>query len=383
MTQEMEQTIAEWIAALLESDHDAPAAAPWMGDKAIHGWRRLRWESDIPLTDEQRLALVSLVGESMRPLGPAAGHFAPESDTLTILLCMTRFPAKTHRDTVLWLCAHALMENASVSLEQEGTMFIGEECAEAPCREPFCAPVQEISDWWADASPLDGSAAHQHRNHLQTSIKRRQYTVLGGYVSRALREEPEPGQACFAFVPLVIEAVWSQHAELSLRTLTEKLNLQEMTRRPKEALMDWLASLPPRLRACPAAAGTEPIERVIASIRADCSLPYTQAKLSHSLGLTPAYFCRLFREKTGQHFSSFLTRTRMEKAQELLARPGENALAEVAADCGYPNKSYFCQVFKKFTGMTPGEYEASVKLAASGILGEHAQSVMPTGTREE
>ena len=25
--------------------------------------------------------------------------------------------------------------------------------------------------------------------------------------------------------------------------------------------------------------------------------------------------------------------------------------------CGYPNKSYFCQVFKKYTGMTPGEFE--------------------------
>ena len=366
MTQTQEQALAAWMAALLRGDLEGSAPCP--ADETIHAWRLIRWESDIPLTDDQRSALVASAEESMRPLGVAAGCFTADGDELTLLLCLTRFPARVHRDTVLWLCAHALMEQASVTLEQEGTMFIGEEFAQPESWAEHLAPMQEISDWWTGASPLDGAAAHRHRTSLQTSIKRRQYSVLAGYVSRALREEAEPGPVCFAFVPLVIEAVWSQHAELSLQRLTEELSLPEMTRRPKEALMAWLTSLSPRLRACPPAAGSAPIERVIASIRADCSLPYSQANLSRSLGLTPAYFCRLFREKTGQHFSSFLTRTRMERAQELLSMPGGMPLSDLSAACGYPNKSYFCQVFKKFTGMTPGEYEASAKLLASGIL---------------
>lgn len=48
----------------------------------------------------------------------------------------------------------------------------------------------------------------------------------------------------------------------------------------------------------------------------------------------------------------------MEKAQQLLSEPREHGLSEISAACGYPNKSYFCQVFKKYTGMTPGEYQA-------------------------
>lgn len=366
VTQIKEQALSAWMAALMRGE--STGDAPWPDDEPIHAWRLIRWESDIPLTDEQRAALLASAEKCMRPLCVSSGCFSFGGDELTILLCATRYPARVHRETVLWLCAHELMEQASVTLETEGTMFIGEEFAQAADWQSHLAPMQEISDWWAGVSPLDGAAAHRHRTNLQTSIKRRQYTVLGGYVSRALRDEAEPGPVCFAFIPLVIEAVWSRHAELSLQKLTEELNLQEMTRRPKEALMAWLSSLPPRLRACPAPAGSAPIERVIASIRADCSLPYSQANLSHSLGLTPAYFCRLFREKTGQHFSSFLTRTRMEKAQELLAMPGTQTLADVSAACGYPNKSYFCQVFKKYTGMTPGEYEASAKLLASGIL---------------
>ena len=115
--------------------------------------------------------------------------------------------------------------------------------------------------------------------------------------------------------------------------------------------------MPEALRTCPATGNQAPIERVIAGIQADCSLPYSQGNLSRSLGLTPAYFCRLFHEKTGQHFSTFLTRTRMEKAQELLTPPVHGTLQEISQACGYPNKSYFCQVFKKYTGMTPGEFE--------------------------
>ena len=365
MTKEQESALAGRMAALLKGEPLDGSLIPV--ELTVYGWRLIRWEADIPLTDEQRDAILASAAEAMRPLCVSAGCSSQDGDELTFLLCATRFPARIHRETVLWLCAYALMEQVSVALEQEGTMFIGEEFASAEDWQAHLAPMQEISDWWADTSPMDGAAAHQHRIHLQTAIKRRQYTTLGGYITRTLREEPEPGQICFAFVPLVIEAVWSQHAELSLQKLTENLNLLEMTRRPKEALLTWVASLPALLRAC-STVGSAPIERVIASIRADCSLPYSQANLSRSLGLTPAYFCRLFREKTGQHFSSFLTRTRMEKAQELLAQSSPSALADIAEACGYPNKSYFCQVFKKFTGMTPGEYEASAKLLASGIL---------------
>ena len=327
----------------------------------VYAWRLIRWEADIPLTDGQREALLEGVESTMSPAGAAAALFAADGDVMTIMLALERFPAKVHRDTVLWLCAHALMDHASINLEQDGTMFIGEEFASAEQWQEYLAPMREISDWWRHVSPIEGSKAHTHRNSLLTSIKRRQYSVMGGYVSRALRTEAELSRVCFGFVPLVIEAIWSQHGELSLETLTQGLSLAEMTRHPREALLAWLTALQPVLRNCPSTVNSAPIDRVIESIKADCSLPYSQANLSKSLGLTPAYFCRLFHEKTGQHFSTFLTRARMEKAQYLLSDGQNLSLAEVSSACGYPNKSYFCQVFKKYTGMTPGEFESTYK----------------------
>ena len=41
----------------------------------------------------------------------------------------------------------------------------------------------------------------------------------------------------------------------------------------------------------------------------------------------------------------------------LLLEGGGGTLQEISQACGYPNKSYFCQVFKKYTGLTPGEFE--------------------------
>lgn len=353
MATEQEQQLTQRMAGLLRGEADAPCG------EGVHAWRLIRWEADVPLTDEQRDALLDGVETILSPAGLSAALFAADGDVMTIMLALTRYPAKVHRDTVLWLCAHALMDHASVNLEQDGTMFIGEEFENAADWAAHLAPMREISDWWNRVSPIEGSVARAHRKSLQTSIKRRQYAVLAGYVSRALRTETELNRVCFGFVPLVIEAIWSQHGELSLQRLTEKLNLADMTRHPREALLSWLTALQPLLRACPPAVNAAPIDRVIDSIRADCSLPYSQANLSRSLGLTPAYFCRLFHEKTGQHFSTFLTRARMEKAQYLLSDDVTMPLAEVSAACGYPNKSYFCQVFKKYTGMTPGEYQAA------------------------
>lgn len=323
----------------------------------VDAWRLLLWEADMPLTDEQRADLIPAAVQAMQPIGEAAAHFVPDGDVLIIRLHHTHFAAAIQRDMALWLCAQNLMESVSLSMDQVGTMSISAEFSQENDWADHLSATQEISDWWTGVSPMPGNQARSHRTHLQTIIKRRQYTSLGGYVSRELRSEQEPGRMCYAYVPLVIEAIWSQHADLSLHGLTEGLNLNDMARRPKDALMAWLNALPTLLRQSPSAATAAPIERVIAGIQADCSLPYSQQNLSRSLGLTPAYFCRLFHEKTGQHFSTFLTRTRMEKAQELLSDGQEHSLGDVSAACGYPNKSYFCQVFKKYTGLTPGEFE--------------------------
>lgn len=73
------------------------------------------------------------------------------------------------------------------------------------------------------------------------------------------------------------------------------------------------------------------------------------------------YVSKQFYKQTGEKFSAYLNRIRIEKAQELLLHcDGEKNTEKVymvaeAVGCGN-NPQYFSQLFRKCTGMTPTEY---------------------------
>ena len=73
------------------------------------------------------------------------------------------------------------------------------------------------------------------------------------------------------------------------------------------------------------------------------------------LNISTSYFSTIFKEMTGETFVEVLTRTRMEKAKELL----ENTTMknyEIAEKVGFSDPHYFGIAFKKITGKTPTEY---------------------------
>ncbi|MDD9268564.1 response regulator [Paenibacillus sp. GCM10023248] len=72
-------------------------------------------------------------------------------------------------------------------------------------------------------------------------------------------------------------------------------------------------------------------------------------------GFSPNYLGQLFKEETGEHFSDFLVRVRMQKACELLLDPRWKVY-EIADRIGYKNILYFNRQFKQHFNMTPGEY---------------------------
>lgn len=69
------------------------------------------------------------------------------------------------------------------------------------------------------------------------------------------------------------------------------------------------------------------------------------------------YLSREFVKETGEKFSSFLMRTRMEHAQVLLKKYGEEKIYAVAEQVGCGNNpQYFSHLFKKHTGLSPTAY---------------------------
>jgi len=73
--------------------------------------------------------------------------------------------------------------------------------------------------------------------------------------------------------------------------------------------------------------------------------------------LHPHYFSKLFKQQTGESFTDFVTRLRIEKAKALIVS-GELSLKEICFEVGYKDPNYFSRVFKKVTGFTPTEFRS-------------------------
>lgn len=71
--------------------------------------------------------------------------------------------------------------------------------------------------------------------------------------------------------------------------------------------------------------------------------------------LSPEYLSRYFKKHTGKNLFTFITETRIRKAKYML-RTEDLPIHEIAEYCGYASISNFEKAFKKYTGMTAGEY---------------------------
>lgn len=80
--------------------------------------------------------------------------------------------------------------------------------------------------------------------------------------------------------------------------------------------------------------------------------------LAERFRMESSYFSRMFRQELGENPIFYITRKRIEKAQNLIAHTDTN-LTEIAFLVGYNDYSYFNRVFKKSVGMSPREYRNS------------------------
>jgi len=77
--------------------------------------------------------------------------------------------------------------------------------------------------------------------------------------------------------------------------------------------------------------------------------------LAGDLNMSPRNFLRRFKQATGRLPGEYLQATRVAIAKEML-EDGARSVQAVSAAVGYEDVSFFRVVFKRCTGMTPGEY---------------------------
>ena len=85
--------------------------------------------------------------------------------------------------------------------------------------------------------------------------------------------------------------------------------------------------------------------------------PLTRVSVARFFNITPNHLSRLFSEQGTMSFVDYLRWVRMAKARIMLQKY-QFTIADVARRCGYPDSDYFCRLFRRQFGLTPGEYHA-------------------------
>ena len=85
------------------------------------------------------------------------------------------------------------------------------------------------------------------------------------------------------------------------------------------------------------------------------------AEMVRRSGLTTRTFKRRFRAATGETTISYVQRIRVERAKRAL-ETGAAPIEEISWAVGYEDAASFCRLFKRLTGLTPGEYRRRFQL---------------------
>ena len=75
--------------------------------------------------------------------------------------------------------------------------------------------------------------------------------------------------------------------------------------------------------------------------------------------VSSSYLSTRFKKETGTSFTEYLIRYRINKAKELL-KEKQNRCREVAENVGYRDYAQFSKIFKKYTGISPKDYQRMV-----------------------
>lgn len=100
---------------------------------------------------------------------------------------------------------------------------------------------------------------------------------------------------------------------------------------------------------------SEPVRRCQEYISGHLHFEITLSTLAEQVGLTPQYLSRLFKKETGMTVTSYIQKERVREAKNLL-RFTDYTYLEISSFLNFVSQSYFIQIFKRHTGMTPQEY---------------------------
>lgn len=104
--------------------------------------------------------------------------------------------------------------------------------------------------------------------------------------------------------------------------------------------------------------GNDPSQLIAAVsnyIQHHLSEPITTERIAASLYISRTHLSARFHKETGTTLSDYILKEKTEEAKRLL-RYSDKSLAAISAYLGFSSQSHFSRTFRKYAGITPGEY---------------------------
>ena len=97
------------------------------------------------------------------------------------------------------------------------------------------------------------------------------------------------------------------------------------------------------------------MQKMLSFIRSRYASSLTLDDIAASASVSRSEASRCFQAYLNQSPVAYLLSYRLEKAKQLLAS-GSGTIEEISRLCGFRSSGYFCRMFRKHTGLTPGQY---------------------------
>ena len=247
-----------------------------------------------------------------------------------------------------------LQKELSDLLFCDGQRFYLEDGAVVKKGHPHYADVDLFRDY--------DRAREQFRNVLLADRRDDSLPALVRRWMHHFREHPRPPETIKDWVlKLLLDLKLKVHslrffqAPYTAEALHQEISEIDSLSELENWLTAHLQSLRPVVRDILQTGGRPEIVQACHFVAANLDKKIGLEDMAAHLHLNPSYFSRMFKKETGETFTDFVIRMKMERARELLDTT-EYSVGRICDMLGYDNQSYFIKTFKSVVGVTPMEY---------------------------
>jgi len=249
--------------------------------------------------------------------------------------------------------AYASSESLTLAYEQTRALLL---------QRTLNGRTQRIRSPRSPRAPVHLSALEEEEFHtrLQSGNEQAVMEWVGRQLSSLAKREATVEQ----FKQLAKEIVWQKEKFVVKRNLRAAGELPAPDYGPLDGFYDirqyerWLAEQLAPVAALVNERTTEKdpmTDFIVSYVDTHLSEDISLDLIADKLNLTAGYLSTYFKEKTGTNFSEYLNGLRVQRAKELL-RNLDTKIQEASLQVGYQNVNSFIRMFKRYSGMTPGEY---------------------------